>query len=514
MALGLSLRLFGLGEESFWFDEAYTWTTSTQLSLPDATAFDPFYPPLYPTIMWYWYAIGDTEAWGRLLSVIFSMAVLPVVYLIGRQIASNRLGLIAAGLLAINPIQVQYAQEARAYGLLNLLVALTLWAIICLTISRRHHLAAAVTYVVSMGLILLLSNISPVILGVANLAVLLVVVRRRDLRLALTWTGLQVLAVLPWVLIWLPSFVKQWDNMTDAYWMPHVTPVYLWNVIARDMFAAHLPYYAFGLVLIVVAGLTLYGLVVVRQFPRGKDTSLILAVFIFAGPIATALISWAVNDVLATRQQSWVTISIALVLAAVVSRGLEHSHPFDRVAYSLLGGMLALIMLTGTSVYLLSQNKEDWRDVAEVVDLKPRDVVVYTAAHTEMPFAYYADLPPVVQTIGADRGRHKIDTWAWRVLDNGAAEVRMPYVAERKAGESSTSRLDEAINAVGARRVWVIDSEWDTDAALAKDTKEFLDKYGDVGETYTWKGNPWASPGVSPVTVRLYEIKDNQNESE
>ena len=505
--IGAALRLWGLDEESYWFDEAYTWTTSTQLELNEAVTFDPFYPPLYPFIMWFWYSLDGSEFWGRLFSVIFSVGVLWITYMIGKQISSARLGLIAAGLLALNPIQIQYAQEARAYALLNFLVAIVLWCVIYVALNRSHRLVVSAVYVVSMGLTLLLNNIGPIVFGVANLAMLLIVVRRRDVRLAGMWIVVQVVALLPWLFIWLPSFLRQYENMTNAYWMPEVTPLYLWNVIARDMFAAHLPYHAFGILVVIVLGLTLLGLMSVRAFPGGKESSLILAIFIAAGPAATALFSLAVNDVLATRQQSWVTISIALALAALISRGLSHTHPFDRIAFTFVGGFVALIMLTGSIAYLSSQNKENWREVAEVVDVRPGDVVVYTAAHTQMPFAYYEDqLPPPVATAGGDAGPHRIDTWAWRVRENGIAEVRMPYVEEREAGELESYRLEQAIDGVDARRVWVIDSRWDSDQALTSATEELLRDRGDVSETFTWPGNSWASPGVSPVTVTLYEL--------
>ena len=54
----------------------------------------------------------------RSLSALFGAATVPVGYLIGRQLASRRAGLILAGLLAFNPMLIWYSQEARSYALL------------------------------------------------------------------------------------------------------------------------------------------------------------------------------------------------------------------------------------------------------------------------------------------------------------------------------------------------------------------------------------------------------------
>ena len=43
---------------------------------------------------------------------------MPVAYLIGAELAARRAGLIAAALVAVNPMLIWYSQEARSYALL------------------------------------------------------------------------------------------------------------------------------------------------------------------------------------------------------------------------------------------------------------------------------------------------------------------------------------------------------------------------------------------------------------
>src|SRR5207302_11036080 len=57
-------------------------------------------------------------------------ALVPVAFGVARRLVSERAGLIAALLVAVNPFLVWYSQEARAYALLALLSALSFWAFV------------------------------------------------------------------------------------------------------------------------------------------------------------------------------------------------------------------------------------------------------------------------------------------------------------------------------------------------------------------------------------------------
>jgi hypothetical protein len=54
------------------------------------------------------------------------VATIPVAYLVGRELASRRAGLVLAALVAFNPLLVWYSQEARPYSLFALLGAVSL----------------------------------------------------------------------------------------------------------------------------------------------------------------------------------------------------------------------------------------------------------------------------------------------------------------------------------------------------------------------------------------------------
>jgi mannosyltransferase len=75
---------------------------------------------------------GDTLTAVRLPSVLFGVATVPVVYLIGRRLASIRVGVFAALLFAVNLPVVFWQQNARAYTMGTLLVAISTLAFIAM----------------------------------------------------------------------------------------------------------------------------------------------------------------------------------------------------------------------------------------------------------------------------------------------------------------------------------------------------------------------------------------------
>jgi hypothetical protein len=123
------VRFATIDVQSYWFDEALT---AKLLAMPfgDMLSSIPdteLTPPLYYVLAWPWaHVVGTQEAALRSLSALFGIAVVPVAYLAGRELVSQAAGLVAAALVAFNPLLVWYSQEARPYSLLVLLCALSL----------------------------------------------------------------------------------------------------------------------------------------------------------------------------------------------------------------------------------------------------------------------------------------------------------------------------------------------------------------------------------------------------
>ncbi len=75
-------------------------------------------PPLWYLIAWVdSRVLGDGEVALRLPSALAGIATVPVAWLIGSELAGRRAAVLAAALVAVNPLFVWYSQEARAYAL-------------------------------------------------------------------------------------------------------------------------------------------------------------------------------------------------------------------------------------------------------------------------------------------------------------------------------------------------------------------------------------------------------------
>jgi uncharacterized membrane protein len=129
-ALGAVLRFATLGDQAYHHDEIVTASRVLRVGFGhamDAVGFSESAPPLYYALAWLWTQVTGNGEWGlRFLSALAGTATIPVAYLVGRELRGTRAGVIAAALVATNPMLLWYSQEARAYALLGLFCALSL----------------------------------------------------------------------------------------------------------------------------------------------------------------------------------------------------------------------------------------------------------------------------------------------------------------------------------------------------------------------------------------------------
>jgi len=139
--LGLVIRLWNLGTESLWIDEAYS-ISLAQYNIFDivrGTAADQ-HPPLYYLLLHLWLLLGTSVKFARLLSVILGVVHICLVVRIGEIIGNVKFGLIAGFVLTILPMHVWYSQEARMYMLLALLTTAATLELLLVKRSKVHWL--------------------------------------------------------------------------------------------------------------------------------------------------------------------------------------------------------------------------------------------------------------------------------------------------------------------------------------------------------------------------------------
>jgi mannosyltransferase len=144
---GVVLRLYQLGAESLWYDEAIsTWAAHQspsqilEISKDDNNFFS------YYLLLHYWVGLfGDTEYSVRLPSALAGIFTIFVMYKVGCLLFGRNEALIASLILALSPLHVYYSQEARVYEIMVLLSLLSFYFL--LKVIRKGDLRAQAGYV-------------------------------------------------------------------------------------------------------------------------------------------------------------------------------------------------------------------------------------------------------------------------------------------------------------------------------------------------------------------------------
>jgi uncharacterized membrane protein len=113
-----------LSRQSIAFDESFSLVVGQTdwLTLLRAILSDGVHPPFFYVIHKVALALFGVSEFGQRFSVaVFSLISIPLCYQGGRIIFNQYVGILAALLLAINPVHVWLAQEARRYSLLGAL---------------------------------------------------------------------------------------------------------------------------------------------------------------------------------------------------------------------------------------------------------------------------------------------------------------------------------------------------------------------------------------------------------
>jgi mannosyltransferase len=192
-ALAALLRFPTVAVQSYEGDELYTvWLVRMGFDkMVETVPRTESTPHLYYLLAWIWGRIfGTGEVGLRSLSALLGTAAVPIAGEVGRKLVSRRAGILAAALVAVNPLLVWYSQEARAYALLIFLAGFSLlffvralkdgrprdiwgWALVSALALATHYFAAfliapeALWLVRARGRLALLSAALPTVTATA-----------------------------------------------------------------------------------------------------------------------------------------------------------------------------------------------------------------------------------------------------------------------------------------------------------------------------------------------------------
>lgn len=388
------LRFASLGAQSYWFDEAQA---AHELGL----SFGPMVssmvvhetnPPLYFVLGWLWARVfGTGEVGLRSLSALLGTAVVPIVYLCGRELVSRRAGVLAAALAALSPFMIWYSQEAREYMLLAALCGASL---LYFARAWREPSTANIACWALFSALAVLTHFFAGFLVAPEALWLLYLIRNRAIAVAAGVVALVQLTVVPLLFTHESSELLNFISATPLSSRIEQIPVAfgLGNLYEN-------PLVRYGLLgAAVLAGAVILLLVIgadARQL-RGAGAAASLAGVVLVLPLVLALLG---EDYYIPRalMPAWIPLAVVVAAACTVPRA--------RVA----GGILAAILLAS---FVYAQVKIDghpeyqrpnWRGVARALGAPGgrRAIVAYDGGLATDPLATY--LPGVPWTESGSR---------------------------------------------------------------------------------------------------------------
>jgi hypothetical protein len=298
VVLSLLLRATQL-HAGFWIDEGISvgvahhhWTSIPHVLRQDGS------PPAYYMLLGLWIRVfGDGEAATHTLSLVFSLASIPVAYFAGRSIFDRRTGFVCALLVAATPYLTYYAQETRMYAFEAFLSLVAVLAYVNGIVRGRYGWAALLV----PTLALMVYGHNWALFFCLALAIATVLYVREHLRLFALVAGGVALLYLPWV----PTLLSQAKH-TGAPWSTRPSFHELFTATGAVL-GGDAPFIAF----IVAAAV---------GFSYSRDRIERLLAVLVGGTVLIAWLSSQISPAWTTRYFAVILGPAVLLAAAIVTR--------------------------------------------------------------------------------------------------------------------------------------------------------------------------------------------------
>jgi uncharacterized membrane protein len=402
LAVGLFLRIYGLGDESLWLDEAVTvrfsnLDASRIIGLPDNN------PPLYYLFLHFWiYLFGDSEYSIRLPSAVFGFFSLLIAFRMAADIFDEEVGLLSSTLLAVSPFQIYYSQEARTYSLSVLLTLLSMCFFARL--QKRKGRGTLAAYVLATALLLYSHFYGLFIVVSQNLFFLssFLFSRRSQQGIRLGRWGMAQLAVFLLFLPWIQVVWQRIQAVQRGWWI--ATPSLHSILSSLKEFAGC------EILMWLFLGISVFSFLGIRKISGKTDwrdlpgslqgyrwnvrlidlQEVCLLLLWLIVPLALPfLISQFSAPIYLTRY----AIVASPAFCMVTAKGLREID----LKYARIPAIVVFIVgsLILANEYYAEPSKEQWREAAAYVDenAETGELLVFHAGYCQEPFDYYSKRP-------------------------------------------------------------------------------------------------------------------------
>ena len=359
--LGLLLRTYGI-QASLWMDELHTaWVVAGGLNeLPGRAALGNNHSS-YFYLPWVSTNVFGTHEWSlRLTSVIAGTVLIPLMFLATRRWTQSRLAaLLSAGLVAIDPWCVVFAQEARVYALvqcIGLLQLLTLWNVV-----KRPQLAHRVA-LIALSTLLFYLHFTSILLLLAELLFCLAMYCRSSRRNGYSVSQLLCDAALVFV-----GMLPAWPQLVDIASRRSNWELFV-HVPTAAQFIYLFPLDLYVLAPILCAGIAVVGRALAKDTVAGRRIRpavwLLVSVWFFVPMATAAMLTW--TDVARIFHARYlITVSLAPILfasllCAICARPVRMAFTVVMMLIALFShGPIRQILRDGD---VICHRRENWRD--------------------------------------------------------------------------------------------------------------------------------------------------------
>jgi mannosyltransferase len=396
--LAAALRLSTLGQQSLWYDEAFTPVHVLRGSL-GSTLHNVLHsentPPLWYVLEWAISRVLGTGAVAlRLLSALAGIATVPVAWAIGCELEGpsagppaaqrvRRVAIATGAFVAANPLFVWYSQEARAYGLFVLMASL---ALLCFLRALREPTTRRLAVFALMASLALLTHYFAVFLLVPMALWLLWGARAQLSRVLCVALAVPVLvgaALIPLILAQ-GGHGTQWiGEWALASRLEAIPQYYLTGYTGSALGHGVELLVALAILAGVVHGLRC------TLSPSEERGALIALSVAASGVLLPIVLALAGADYLAPRNLVAAMVPLSALLAIVI---VARRTGWVGMA---LAGLVALLFLAFAVDVDLSPRLQrgDWAGVAKLLRASPRSRAITTVELGAAPLEYY--LPPL-----------------------------------------------------------------------------------------------------------------------
>lgn len=386
---GLILRLISLNQ-SLWLDEAINVLAAKNYSLINLLtqyARADFHPPGYFFLLWVWGRLFNfSEVSMRMPSVIFGVLTIWLIYLIGGKLVSKSFGLIAALLLAINPLHIYYSQEARMYAFAAFAVSLNFFLFIKLLKKENiNYLFLSLS-----NFLILVSDYVAYLVIPAQLVFLLLKRQNQVLKkwsISIFISGFIGMFWLPIFLIQLnigllgSSNVPAWKMVVGSFGLKPISLTFVKFIIGRISYPDFLIYAAIFLPIGTFFALLIFrGVKFSNIFTRN-----LLLIWLIIPIILASLISLVIPVYSYFRLLFILPSFILLISFGIFSFKSNIKYILE---------LVVLIELVCSAIYLFNPSfqREDWRGLVNFLKTKSNNSeILFESSGSFLPFDYYAN---------------------------------------------------------------------------------------------------------------------------